>query len=215
MHGPVTVSGPNDRSADMGLKTFGITYDYLCPFARNGNEHVVTGIRSGADWDVTFSPLSLTQLKAAESGEPRWDGSGALRRSGVLALAVAELVRLQAPDLFLDVHLELFALRHDRGEDLRDPSSVAGALRRSGADPALVDAAEDGLAPLRAAHEALVAKEVWGVPTLLGSRRAVFIRLLDRPSGSGAASADRIERLVELLEGEPMLHEFKQVDLPV
>jgi len=194
---------------------FGITYDYLCPFARNANEHVVAGIRQGAQWDVTFVPLSLTQLKAAETGVPRWDGSGALRRSGVLALAVAEVVRARMPARFLDVHMELFALRHDRGEDLRDPSSVAEALQRIGIDAAIVDAASEGLEALQQAHEKLVAREVWGVPTLLGARRAVFIRLLDRPSEETSGSAARIERLIGLLEDEPMLHEFKQVDLPV
>ncbi len=201
----------------MRRSVFGITYDYLCPFARNANEHVVAGIRAGAPWDVAFMPLSLTQLKASETGEPRWDGPGALRRSGVLALAVAEVVREHRPDRLLDAHLELFSLRHDRGEDLRDPNSIAEALRRAEVDTALVDAAPEGLEALRASHEDLVAREVWGVPTLLGSRRAVFVRLLDRPSATDGAeeSLDRIDRLVGLLEDEPMLHEFKQVDLPI
>jgi len=199
----------------MAATAFGITYDYLCPFARNANEHVIAGLRAGADWDVTFVPLSLTQLKAAETGGPRWDGQGALRRSGVLALAVAEVVRTRAPARFLDLHLELFALRHDRGEDLRDPSTIAEALGRAGVDTALVDAAAEGLDVLRTAHEDLVGREVWGVPTLLGTRRAVFVRLLDRPSEDGNMSAGRIGRLIALLEDEPMLHEFKQVDLPI
>jgi hypothetical protein len=193
---------------------FGITYDYLCPFGRNGNEHVVAGLHAGADWDVELVPFSLAQAKAAETGEVRWDGPAALRRSGVLALAVAELVRTEAPDRFLDVHLELFALRHERAEDLRDPGHVAGALERCGVASALVDRAEDGLEALRTAHESLVAREVWGVPTLLGSRRAVFVRLLDRPGDDPAASVGRIERLVHLVEDDLMLHEFKQVDLP-
>jgi len=199
----------------MGTTTFGITYDYLCPFARNANEHVVAGIRHGADWDVSFVPLSLTQLKAAETGGPRWDGPGALRRSGVLALAFAEVVRSRAPDRFLDVHLELFGLRHDRGEDLRDPSAIAEALGRAGVDTAIVDTAVDGLEILQATHDDLVGREVWGVPTLLGSRRAVFVRILDRPAGDGSASEGRIGRVLTLLEDEPMLHEFKQVDLPM
>jgi hypothetical protein len=193
---------------------FGITYDYLCPFGRNGNEHVVAGLRAGATWDVDLAPYSLAQAKAAESGDVRWDGPAALRRSGLLALAVAELVRAEAPDRFLDVHLELFALRHERAEDLRDPEHVANALERGGVTSALVDRAEDGLEALRAAHESMVAREVWGVPTLLGSRRAVFVRLLDRPGDDPAASIERIERLVRLVEDDLMLHEFKQVDLP-
>lgn len=194
--------------------TFTLTYDYLCPFARNGNEHVVAALRSGAPWDVTFVPFSLTQAKAAESGEIRWDTPQILRRSGVLALAVAEVVRAREPHRFLDIHSELFAVRHDRGEDLRDPSRVAEALARIDLDPGLVDTAADGVDMLRIAHEGMVAREVWGVPTFVGSRRAVFVRLLDRAGTDPAISMRRIEEIVRLLESEPMLHEFKQVDLP-
>ena len=193
---------------------FGLTYDYLCPFARNANEHVVTGLRTGAPWDVTFIPFSLTQAKAAESGEIRWDPSQVLRRSGGLALSVAEVVRARDPERFLDVHLELFALRHDRGEDLRDPSRVAEALGRAGVEPGLVDAAADGVDKLRRGHEDMVAREVWGVPTFVGSRRAVFVRLLDRAGDDPTLSVSRVSDIVRLLESEPMLHEFKQVDLP-
>jgi len=193
---------------------FGLTYDYLCPFARNANEHVVAGIRSGAAWDVRFVPFSLSQAKAAESGELRWDAQAALRRSGVLALSVAELVRVEHPERFLEVHLELFATRHDRGEDLRDPGDVAAALARAGVPSALVDRAEHGIPALRDLHESMVALEVWGVPTFLGSERAVFVRLLDRPGADGGASATRIERIVGMVEDETTVHEFKQVDLP-
>lgn len=193
---------------------FGITYDYLCPFARNANEHVVVALRGGAPWDVTFEPYSLTQNKV-EEGEPAvWDREEPLKQSGILALAVAEVVRARAPERFLDVHLELFALRHDRGEDLRDPALVRAALGRAGADPDLVDAAVDGLPALRDGHARMVAREVWGVPTFLGAERAVFVRLLDRPGGDADLARRRIERVVELVDGEPMLHEFKQVDLP-
>lgn len=193
---------------------FGITYDYLCPFARNGNGHVVAGLRAGAGWEVELVPFSLSQAKAAESGEVRWDAPAALRRSGVLALAVAELVRTEHPDHALDVHTELFALRHDHAGDLRDPGEVAGALERCGVPSSLVDRADEGIEPLRIAHEAMVAREVWGVPTLLGSRRAVFVRLLESASDDPAASIALIERLIRMVEEEPVLHEFKQVDLP-
>lgn len=198
----------------METMTFGIAYDYLCPFARNANEHVVAALRAGAPWEVTFRPFSLTQAKAAETGEARWDAPATLRRSGVLALAVAELVRERDPDRFLDVHLELFALRHDRAEDLRDPDRVAAALQRAGSTPALVDVADEGVEDVRAHHEAMLARDVWGVPTFLGSTRAVFVRLLDRPIADPGASMARIATVVRMVEEEPMLHEFKQVDLP-
>ena len=193
---------------------FGITYDYLCPFARNANEHVVAALRGGAGWDVTFEPYSLAQNKVEDGAAAVWDREDALAQSGILALAVAELVRVRDPERFPAVHVELFALRHDRGEDLRDPAPVAAALGRAGADPALVDGAAEGLPALAERHGRMVAREVWGVPTFLGSDRAVFVRVLDRPDGDAALARRRIERIVELVEGEPMVHEFKQVDLP-
>ena len=39
-------------------RSFGLTYDYRCPFARLVHDHVVEGLRDGADWDVTFLPFS-------------------------------------------------------------------------------------------------------------------------------------------------------------
>jgi hypothetical protein len=204
-----------DGADDGNRLRFGLTYDYLCPFARNANEHVAVGLRGGAPWDVTFIPFSLSQAKAAESGEVRWDPAAALRRSGMLALAVAELVRVELPDHFLAVHLELFALRHDRAEDLRDPGCVADALERSGAPTTLVDRAADGIEAVHEAHTSMLAQEVWGVPTFIGARRAVFVRLLDRPGPERADTVPRIERLVRMIDDDPMLHEFKQVDLPV
>ena len=44
-------------------------FDYRCPFARNGHESVVAGLRDGRDWDVTFVPFSLDQVHV-EEGEP-------------------------------------------------------------------------------------------------------------------------------------------------
>ena len=96
----------------------------------------------------------------------------------------------------------------------RDPDRVAAALERAGAPTVLVDDAAAGLEAVRTSHETLVAREVWGVPTVLGAERAVFVRLLDRPGADPASSVERVERIVRLVEDEPMLHEFKQVDLP-
>ena len=50
-------------------RRFGLTYDYRCPYARIAHDHVVEGLRAGADWDVTFLPFSLGQAHVAE-GEP-------------------------------------------------------------------------------------------------------------------------------------------------
>ena len=46
--------------------SFGVTFDYRCPFARNAHEHLVQGLKDGADWDVQFLPFSLSQNKVDE-----------------------------------------------------------------------------------------------------------------------------------------------------
>ena len=42
--------------------SFAVTWDYSCPFARIGHQHVLAGVRDGADWDVHFVPFSLGQM---------------------------------------------------------------------------------------------------------------------------------------------------------
>jgi hypothetical protein len=59
------------------------------------------------------------------------------------------------------------------------------------------------LPTVRVEHDDNVATHcVWGVPTVIASDRAVFIRLLDRPSDP-SASHQQIERLVELVTASP------------
>jgi hypothetical protein len=199
-------------------QNFAITFDYLCPFARNANEHVVEGLRAGADWDVTFTPYSLAQGHT-EEGEPAvWDRDEPDRESGLLALQVGLAVRDHHRERFADAHVELFAARHDRGEDLKDPQVLRSALRRAGVDPEPVfEAVASGgpLKTLRTEHEAAVADhEVWGVPTFITASRAVFVRLLDRPEGDGALARQRIDHVIALVDSPLAVHEFKQTDLP-
>jgi protein-disulfide isomerase-like protein with CxxC motif len=194
---------------------FILTYDYLCPFARNANEHAVTALRSGVGMEITFLPFSLAQSHV-EEGEPAiWGSKNPLRRSGILALAVAEAVREHEPERFLDAHLALFALRHDQGGDLRDAAQVERALTDAGVDAAAALAAAPAmLERVASTHQRLVDEhQVWGVPTFIGRDRAVFVRFLDRPEGDEERARQRIQLAAQLLDGEPMLHEFKQVDL--
>jgi hypothetical protein len=204
-------------SLPASARRFALTFDYLCPFARNANEHVVAALRDGAPWQVTFEPFSLTQSHT-DDGEPAvWDRPDAARHSGLLALAVGVTVRRLAPERFLAAHLELFAVRHDHGRDLRDGDELAAALSRADIEPEVVLAAarQDGISEVARTHERMVRDhQVWGVPTFIGSRRAVFARILDRPAGDATVATRRIGRVLELLEDEPELHEFKQVDLP-
>ncbi len=54
-------------------RSFAVTWDYRCPFARNAHEHVVAGLEAGADWEVDFLPFSLNQMHV-EEGDPRGVG---------------------------------------------------------------------------------------------------------------------------------------------
>ena len=200
-------------------RRFALTFDYLCPFARNANEHVITALRGGADWDVRFVPYSLAQGHVAEDQPAVWDRREPHRVAGVLALQVGIAVRDRHPDRFLEVHEQLFAARHDRGEDLKDRAVVATALERAGlAAEDVLTAVEAGelLGQLQQEHERAVQDhEVWGVPTFITDRRAAFVRLLDRPGGDATLATQRITQVVELVDAPMELHEFKQTDLPI
>jgi hypothetical protein len=197
--------------------TFDLTFDYLCPFARNAAEFVIDGLEHGADWDVTFTPYSLAQGHT-EEGEPAiWEQDNHDRRSGILALQVGLAVQDRFPDAFPAAHRELFALRHDRGEDLRDRDAIRKALDAADVDPdAVFEAVAAGtyLDVLRTEHERNVEVHgVWGVPTFIAGDRAVFVRFMDRPS-DGTAAIERIERVVDMVANFHDLNEFKQVNIP-
>jgi hypothetical protein len=197
-------------------RQFAVTWDYRCPFARNAHEHVVTALRGGADWDVTFVPFSLGQVHVAE-GEPdiwgRWRED-----TGLLALQAGVVVRDKVPERFLDVHEALFALRHDHGGQLRDEGAVRAVLVEQGIDADLVFAEIDGdhvIERVQAEHEA-AAKEhhVWGVPTFIVDGSAAFVRLMDRPAGDVALATRSIERVLDLAGGWPELNELKHTSIP-
>jgi 2-hydroxychromene-2-carboxylate isomerase len=200
-------------------RRFAITFDYLCPFARNANEHVIAGLRDGADWDVTFRPHSLAQGHVADGEPPLWDRDEPNLASGILALQIGVAVRDARPDHFLAVHEGLFAARHDDGRDIKDPAVIWEVLERADLDPHDIFGMVGGRRPLgvlRDEHEADVREHhVWGVPTFIAGDRAAFVRLLDRPGADHALGRRRIEQVLDLVEGSLALHEFKQTDLPV
>jgi hypothetical protein len=207
------VTDPPTTDADR--RAFSVTWDYRCPFARNAHEHVVEALRAGAPWDVTFVAFSLGQAHVAEGEPDVWDDPDA--ETGLLALQAGVVVRDQQPELFLDAHVALFALRHDQGGHLRDPEAVRGALEAVGVD---VDRVFDEIAtgkPLqtvREEHESTVGEHgTWGVPTFAVGDQASFVRLMHRPQGDGAAATRTIERVLDLL-GWPELNEFKHPRLP-
>lgn len=200
-------------------RVFSITYDYLCPFARNANEHVLDGLEAGADWDVRFVPFSLSQVHAGQDGKPDvWHREDPLRSAGIRAMLAGLVVRDQRPDRFPAVHRSLFAARHDDGDDIREREVVAGALDRAQVDAeGILGQVDDlaGLDTLRKEHEAAVDQhDVFGVPTFIADDRAVFVRLMDRPEGDEDHAIRTVERVLDLLDGWTDLNEFKHTSIP-
>lgn len=195
-------------------RAFSVTWDYRCPFARNGHEHVITSLRAGADWDVTFVPFSLGQVHVTE-GEP--DIWGHWRDdTGLLALQAGVVVRDRFPERFLDVHEALFALRHDHAGHLRDEPSVRAVLTEQGVDADAVFEeihGGDAIVTVQQEHErAANDHKVWGVPTYILGDAAAFVRVMSRPRGDAPEATRTIERILDLLEW-PELNEFKHTSI--
>lgn len=199
----------------MAPPSFSINFDYRCPFARNANEHVLAALEAGAELDVTFKAFSLDQPHVAPGAASVWDDPA--KRVEQLAVAAGIVVREQFAERFAAVHLALFAARHDRGEDLRDPAVISRALEGAGVDAQTVFAELDEGWPFeifRAEHEEAVAKyDVFGVPTFIADDQAVFVRLMSRPDGNGAVARSTIARIVELLTQHPEINEYKHTTI--
>ena len=194
---------------------FTATWDYRCPFARNAHEHLIVGLRDGADWDVRFVPFSLGQVHVAEGEPDVWQRPAS--DSGLLALQVAVVVRDRFPDRFFDVHEALFALRHDEGRHLEDEAEARRLLTAHGVDADAVFAevaSGAALETVRTEHTAAADDhDVWGVPTFVQGDEAVFVRLMTRPRGDAELARRTIDRVIDLLGGFPELNEFKHTSL--
>jgi protein-disulfide isomerase-like protein with CxxC motif len=198
------------------LPPFAVTYDYRCPWARNMHEMLVAGLRGGADWDVTFQPFSLNQVHVEEGGTPVWDNPEA--GPALLAALVSLVIRDEYPDRFLDAHEALFAARHDKQLDTREPSVIAETLASVGLDDAKILAAAGDPArneQFREIHQRSVAEhKVFGVPTFIVGDAATFVRLRQRPQGDNAGAIATIERIVTTMTDWPELNEFKWTSIP-
>ncbi|MEA3077840.1 MAG: hypothetical protein QOF60_2748 [Actinomycetota bacterium] len=196
--------------------SFAVSWDYRCPFARNAHEHLVAGLKAGADWDVTFVPFSLNQVHVAEGEPDVWDDE--TKHDALLAMQVGIVVRDRYRDRFLDVHQALFDARHDEGRDIREPAILKEILTEQQVDAdAVFKEIEDGwpLEAFRKEHEAAAGDhKVWGVPTFVKDDQAVFVRLMHRPQGDGDLAVKTIDRVVDLVGGWPELNEFKHTSIP-
>jgi hypothetical protein len=195
--------------------SFDVNWDYLCPFARNAHEHLVTALMGGADWEVGFVPFSLIQAHVEEGQPAVWDDPE--KGSHLLATQSGIVVRDRYPDAFLDVHLGLFRARHDESRDLRDEAEVRRVLAGNGVDPDRVMAEiADGwpLETFRKAHESSVNDhQAFGVPTFMVDGQAVFVRLMTRPQGDADLARSTIEHVVTLAQSRPELNEFKRTSI--
>ncbi len=197
-------------------RTFGLTWEYRCPFARIVADHVITALEGGADWDVTWIPFSLTQAHITEGELDAWDDPA--KADSLYAMEAAITVRERFPDRFLAVHRGLFDARHTDGLDLRLPDVIHGVLRDRGVDPdAVVAEIESGWprAEFRKEHtEAFDRRSVFGVPTFIVGDQAVFVRLMDRPGGDADLARRTIERVLDTVTGWPALNELKHTTIP-
>lgn len=196
-------------------KSFAVTWDYRCPFARIGHDHVLAGLAAGADWNVTFLAFSLDQAHTEDGGRPVWEEPA--RYPGLTANLAGIAIRDRQPESFRAAHHALFSARHEQSLDLRDRSIVAKVLDGVGVDGAGVLAEVDSgwpLEVLRNEHESAVAShQVFGVPTFIAGDRAVFVRLMRVPDGDGTRSISTVERVVDMLTEWPELNEFKHTSL--
>jgi predicted DsbA family dithiol-disulfide isomerase len=194
---------------------FAVTWDYRCPFARNGHEHVVAALQGGADWEVRFVPFSLNQVHVEEGQPDVWDDPE--KAPALLAMQAGIAVRDAFPDAFLPVHLDLFRARHDDAKDIREESVVRTVLARHLDADAVFDEIASGrpLATFRREHEEVVeSHDVFGVPTFIAGDQAVFVRVMHRPGEDRESGRRTIERVIDLLTGWTDLNEFKRTRIP-
>ena len=197
-------------------RSFGLTYDYRCPFARLVHDHVVEGLRAGATWNVTFLPFCLGQAHVEEGDLDIWERPD--EDSGLFALQLSISLRDQQPNTFIDFHQALFNHRHNGGGSLKDPAVLTRIMNDAGADSdaAFADVASGRpLAVIKDEHTKYVhSHQVWGTPTFIVDNKAVFVRLLDHAHGDAAAATAAVNRILDDIDW-PILNEFKHTSVPM
>lgn len=197
-------------------RSFGLTFDYRCPFARLVHDHVVEGLRAGADWNVTFLPFCLGQAHVEEGELDMWDNPE--RDSGLLTLQLAISLRDQQSHALLDFHQAMFNYRHVNGGNLNDRAKITAIIESAGGDAAQAFAdVESGrtLDVVREEHTRYVnSHQVWGTPTFVVDDKAVFVRLLDHAHGDAAVAKRTVDRILDDIDW-PILNEFKHTSIPM
>jgi hypothetical protein len=192
------------------MTSFGLTYDYRCPFAKNIHLHVLRALAAGADFEVEFIPWTLSQNHRSPGSPDVWDDPG--QDAALVALASSVSVRDEQPEFFLAAHEALFRARHDDAVRLSTMEEIDRVLRTVGVDMSKLSADVASRRPHRVIGEsfhAMQTYEVFGVPTFIVASDATFVRYMKPPNGDGEASIRIIESLIALMSSQPELNEFK------
>lgn len=191
------------------MLAFQLSYDYRCPFAKNIHLHVVTALRAGADFDVTFVPWTMSQGYRADGAPDAWDDPQ--RDAEHLSLAVSTSIRDLVPEQFLDAHEALFRARHERAIRLVNEGEITEALDGLQLD---LSAIFDDVATRRP-HKVMGESfreferyEAFGVPTFVVNGDATFVRYMNPPT-EPTASIALVESLIDLMTNQVALNEFK------
>ncbi|MFY9784065.1 MAG: DsbA family protein [Acidimicrobiales bacterium] len=193
---------------------FELSYDYRCPFAKNIHLHVITALRAGADFDVTFVPWTMSQ-GYPEDAPDVWDDP--TRDPELLSLAVSTSIRDQQPEHFLDAHEALFRARHERGIRLVTVDEIKAALESTAVDLRQVFDDVASRRPYKVIGESFrefERYEAFGVPTFVVDGDATFVRYMTTPGDDPTASITLIESLVTLMSDQSALNELKHTKVP-
>ncbi len=191
-------------------KSFSINFDYRCPFARNLNEHLVAALKNGAEYDVEFVPFNLSQVHVEEGERSIWEDPS--REVDLIANEVGYIVSKLYPEKFLDIHIGLFALRHEKGKGMKRFEEMEELLNENGVDATKVREVLESKVyrdETRELHRHQSEDlDVFGVPTLFDNDKAAFVRILDRPT-TPAGSVSVIDRVVDHVFSHSELNEIK------
>ncbi len=197
------------------MVSFSLSYDYRCPFAKNIHLHMVAALRAGAEFDVTFSPWTMSQGYRDSNAPDVWDDP--LKDADLLALAVSTSVRDLQPESFLDVHEALFRGRHEKAIRLASWGDIEKALEGVAVD---LDRVREDVAsrrPHRVIGETFrefEKVEAFGVPTFVVNADATFVRYMDPPGSDPSVSVELITSLLTLMTNRSALNEFKHTRVP-
>ena len=197
------------------MRSFDLSFDYRCPFAKNIHLHVITALRAGADFDVSFAPWSLSQGSRNDGAPDVWNDPA--YDADLISLASAISVRDEQSEYFLDAHEALFRARHDRAIRLVTLDEISNVLAPLGVDMAKVAADVASRRPhdvIAASHKEFERFEAFGVPTFVVNDDATFVRYMSEPSEDPEASVELINSLLDMMTNRSDINEFKHTRLP-